>query len=96
MKLIPNYINETAPNGEKRVFYLLKDLTQDKKYIDWVVFHSLNYPVVVQKRDRVSYKYFGETDFLLFIPNKGLINIEIKGGRIFTKDGNWFTENRLE
>lgn len=94
MKLIPSYINETSPNGEKRVFYLFKDLKQDK-YKDWVVFHSLNYPVTVLKKDRNSYKYFGETDFLLFIPNKGLINIEIKGGRIFTKDGIWFTENRF-
>jgi len=94
MKLIPNYINETSPSGEKRVFYLFKDLNQDK-YKDWVVYHSLNYPVTVTKKDRNSYKYFGETDFLLFIPNKGLINIEIKGGRIFTKDGVWFTENRF-
>jgi hypothetical protein len=94
MKLIPNYINEISPNGEKRVFYLFKDLTQDE-YKEWFVFHSLNYPVTVLKKDRNSYQYFGETDFLLFIPNKGLINIEIKGGRIFTKDGVWFTENRF-
>lgn len=93
MKLIPNYISENAPTGEKRVFNILKSLNE-KKYERWIVYHSLNYPVHVQKKDKISYQYFGETDFLIFIPEKGLINIEIKGGRISVEDGQWSTENR--
>ena len=93
MRLVPNYISEGAPTGEKRVFNILKSLN-DKKYEKWVVYHSLNYPVHIQKKDKTSFQYFGETDFLIFNPDKGLINIEIKGGRISVEDGTWYTENR--
>ena len=93
MRLVPNYISEDAPTGEKRVFNILKSLN-DKKYEKWVVYHSLNYPVHIQKKDKTSFQYFGETDFLIFNPEKGLINIEIKGGRISVEDGTWYTENR--
>ena len=93
MKLIPSNINENSPLGEKRIFQILKS-TDKNSMNDWIVYHSLNYPVKIEKENKISYIYFGETDFLVFIPKKGLINIEIKGGRISSSNGEWFTENR--
>ena len=93
MKLIPANINESSPYGEKRIFQILKSEYKNSMS-NWLVYHSLNYPVEIEKKNKTSYLYFGETDFLVFIPNKGLINIEIKGGKISSLNGEWFTENR--
>ena len=76
MKLIPANINESSPYGEKRIFQILKSEYKNSMS-NWLVYHSLNYPVEIEKKNKTSYLYFGETDFLVFIPNKGLINIEI-------------------
>ena len=89
MIMIPPIYDRTTNIGEKKVFLKLKDdpnpLTKN-----WVVYHSLNYPVSVKKKDRKSYKYFGEADFVILIPSKGLINIEVKGWAGFAcKNGQW-------
>lgn len=93
MKLIPNYISDFSATGEKRVFGILQSSNQ-KKYENSLVFHSLNYPVQIEKKNKISFQYFGETDFLIFIPDKGLINIEVKGGGISREGGEWYTTGR--
>ena len=93
MKMIPPTIDEASPSGEKAIFQFLK--TKKLRNSDnWTVFHSLNYPPDLKKSDKKHYTFFGESDFLIFIPDKGLVNIEIKGGAVSREDGVWFTKNR--
>jgi len=86
MIMIPPYCSSNI--GEKKVFEKLKT-NNNSKTKDWVVYHSLNYPVKIQKNEKKSFQYFGEADFVILIPNKGLINIEVKGGSISCADGIW-------
>lgn len=69
-----------CPNGERVVFErLARDLDDD-----WVVLHSLG---LVQHHK----KLWGEADFVL-LTTKGIFAIEVKGGRISCKDGEWIHE----
>ena len=94
MRMIPPVIDVNAPSGEKEIFQLLKD-TNSKKFKDCMVFHSLNYPPGTEKNKRQSYNFFGESDFVILVPSHGLINIEVKGGKISREDGLWYTTNRF-
>lgn len=93
MRMIPPVIDIHAPYGEKEIFQLLKT-TKIKNFDNCIVFHSLNYPQSTKKSQKKSYNFFGESDFVLFIPNKGVINIEVKGGGVSRVDGEWYTEDR--
>ena len=89
MKMIPPTIDSTTNLGEKKVFTKLRD-DPNPKTKDWVVYHSLKYPVTVKKKNRKSFRYFGEADFVILIPNKGIINIEVKGWKKFScENGVW-------
>ncbi len=83
-KFIPTSIPSTAPDSEKRVWNAFKHLDED-----WTVFHS----VVWQSR-RAGRQGDGETDFLLLHPKKGIIVLEVKGGRIEVDNGRWVTIDR--
>ena len=92
--MIPPVIDVNAPSGEKEIFQLLKE-TNSKKFKDCLVFHSLNYPQGTEKNKKQSYEFFGESDFVILVPSRGLINIEVKGGKISREDGIWYTNNRF-
>lgn len=86
---MPPIIDRSTNFGEKKVFLKLKD-DPNPKTKNWIVYHSLNYPVTINKKDRKSYKYFGEADFVILIPGKGIINIEVKGWSGFScNNGVW-------
>ena len=72
-----------------------KSLTNSKKFKDCLVFHSLSYPQGTEKNKKQSYEFFGESDFVILVPSRGLINIEVKGGKISREDGIWYTNNRF-
>ena len=93
MKMIPPIIDEASPSGEKSIFQFLKS-KKLKNSENWTVFHSLNYPPDLKKTEKKHYTFFGESDFLIFIPGRGLVNIEVKGGAISRENGVWFTKNR--
>lgn len=81
-KLIPNYLDEgTLSPGEIDFFNRLK---KDKNTSDWLVLHSLN---IAHHQSRLM----GEIDFLVIIPNTGILAIEIKA-HTFIKviDGIWY------
>lgn len=92
MKMIPPIIDEASPSGEKSIFQFLKS-KKLKNSENWTVYHSLNYPPDLKKTEKKHYTFFGESDFLIFIPGKGLVNIEVKGGSISRENGVWFTKN---
>ena len=95
MILIPPYCHKDTPSSEKKVFNALK---HDKNLItkNWIVYHSLNYPVSISKPKRSSFLYFGESDFLILAKDIGIINIEVKGGSITCLDGVWRLKSRYE
>ena len=88
MIMIPPTIDNTN-FAEKKVFSKLKNSTNTETK-NWIVYHSLNYPVSIKKSEKKSFKYFGEADFVILIPGKGIINIEVKGWTGFScKKGVW-------
>lgn len=77
--LIPSFMDDTTPPGERDVFNLLSNAPDD-----WVVLHSLD--LSPWNRGRRT-----EIDFLVIIPNTGLLCIEVKSHLAITfRDGQWF------
>jgi len=75
------YAESTSSNAEKKVFnWLLKD----KNTENWIVLHSLNLSVDTRRR-------YGEIDFVLLIPNVGIVCLEVKGGGVRCEDGVWYS-----
>ena len=50
MIMIPPVIDRSTNLGEKKVFLKLKD-DPNPKTKNWIVYHSLNYPVKISKKD---------------------------------------------
>lgn len=84
-KMLPAQFDvSTASAAERKLFDLLKNDPDTK---DWIVLHSLG----LSHRGR---KPYGEIDFVVLIPAKGVFCLEVKGGRIACQDGEWTTTNR--
>ncbi len=83
--MIPARIdNEEVSAAERRVFSLLEN---DPATTDWTVLHSLG----IARRATGPY---GEIDFVIIIPAKGVICLEVKGGRLSCEEGVWRTMDR--
>ena len=80
--MIPPLPAADAPGSEKRVFYALKGAPGTEK---WTILHSLGISSAWTGE-------FGEIDFVILIPDRGVVCAEIKGGRVTQKDGVWFTQ----
>ena len=81
--LIPNILKESSQSrGETLIFnYFKKDQGITK---DWIILHSLD---IAQHRKKKR----GEADFILLIPNKGILCVEVKAySQISRKEGVWF------
>jgi len=86
MTIIPHQPYETNSRAENRVFDKLRE-----SYVSnpmYLAFHSLNLTAHAKKR-------FGEADFVILC-EYGLFVLEVKGGRISSCDGQWYTINRNE
>jgi hypothetical protein len=79
-RMIPNYCIAESP-GEEKLFKLLRD---DALTNDWTILHSLHIAHHVSKNK-------GEADFVVLIPNMGVVILEIKSHlKILVQDGVWF------
>lgn len=67
------------PEAEKRLYKALQSLPDD-----FVVFHSFKWGKRNSEHKRVS---FFENDFLILHKKYGLLIVEVKGGKIYCKDG---------
>lgn len=85
--IYPN-ISEDFHNslGEFKIFEALKKLSDE-----WNVYYSVNW----QKRDKNGKIRWGEADFLIFNPKKGILVIEVKSGGIKFENGRWI-QKRLD
>jgi len=84
--MIPARIeDDEASSGERRVFGLLAE--DDPETKDWTVLHSLG----LARRATGPY---GEIDFVVIAPGKGIVCLEVKGGRLSCEAGVWRTTDR--
>lgn len=74
------------PMSEQIVFEAIRHNLSD----EWKVFHSFDY----LSRDLTYMLWDGEIDFLLYHPQQGFLIIEVKGGTISYRDGQWYQEDR--
>ncbi|MFX4263088.1 NERD domain-containing protein [Pelotomaculum propionicicum] len=83
--MIPSVIYSGCPSpGEQEIFRRLKE---DPSTKDWVVLHSLDIP---EHRSQVS----GEIDFVIIIPSKGVLCLEVKACSKLHRDaGLWYYGN---
>ena len=77
--MIPESISPAAPASERQVFELLRDDTAAR---DWVVIHSSSHSTP-SNRPR-------EIDFLIIVPNYGIVCLEVKGGGFQVEQGQWY------
>jgi hypothetical protein len=84
-RMIPSRVHEATPSSERRVFDRLR---LDPATEEWTVLHSLG----LSRRGKRPY---GEIDFVILVPDRGVVCLEVKGGRIRCEDGVWYTRNRV-
>ena len=84
-RMIPAQIDDdVVSSAERRVFHLL---ATDPDTNGWTVLHSLG----LARRTTGPY---GEIDFVVIIPDEGILCLEIKGGRVSCENGIWRTMDR--
>lgn len=79
--MIPDTVDPSAPPSERRVFDLLKGIPDAER---WTVLHSLG----------LSNSYsgeYGEIDFVVIMPDCGIVCLEVKGGGVSCANGKWST-----
>lgn len=72
--------------GEFKIFEALKKLPDE-----WNIYYSVNW----HKRENNGKIRWGEADFLIFNPKKGILVIEVKSGGIKFENGRWI-QKRLD
>ena len=75
------------PESERIVFDVIKKNLPN----EWYVFHSFDYVT----RDPSRRRWDGEVDFLLYHPQKGMLVLEVKGGVISYRGGQWYQNDIL-
>jgi hypothetical protein len=73
---------ELKSTGEGKVFAALRDGLSE----EWEVFHSAS----VVFRDHAAGAQDDESDFVLSHPGKGIVSLEVKGGGIECRYGEWY------
>lgn len=76
--MIPDFIDDSSPPGEVKVYKKFQSSSND-----WMVFHSLD--LAPFNRHRRT-----EIDFVVLIPDVGLLCIEVKSHREIVFDGSWY------
>ncbi len=89
--------------GNPHLYYnesKLEDATESEKFFlevmkqklgpDWFVFHSVSFPA----KGRNGIYYDREIDFLLFNPLRGILVVEVKGGKIACRNGKYTVDGR--
>jgi hypothetical protein len=81
-RMIPAQIYRDNPSpGEKEIF---RRLANDPNIKEWIVLHSLD---IARHVDRVA----GEADFVIIIPHKGVLCLEVKAASsIRREEGLWY------
>jgi len=78
-RMIPPYVASETPRGERQLYEKLKNDPETK---GWVIFHSFDIR-------RHTVRSAGEADILIFIPNLGVLCVEVKGCDVSRNEGLW-------
>ena len=81
MRMNPIVVNRFDSNAERKLFQMFERTT----FEGGTVFHSLNIP-------KHQKKQFSEADFVV-VSNKGVLVLEVKGGRLSVNQGVWCTRD---
>jgi len=85
-RMLPPYVDRACKSSaEKKLFEFFRRNEFSK---DWIILHSLN---LSQHTKRL----YGEIDFLILIPNAGIFVMEVKGGDVRCRDGEWHFIDRF-
>jgi KaiC/GvpD/RAD55 family RecA-like ATPase len=79
--MLPPSVPRKTPTSEKLVFDCIR---LDPGAKDWIVLHSVG----LTKTNRGPY---GEIDYVVLIPGKGIVCLEVKGGIVRCSKGVWTT-----
>ena len=79
-RIIPkNELDFNRSIGEEQVYNALKKLNDD-----YIVFHSIRW------ENKSEFIEYGEADFIVLHPKKGMLVIEVKSGEIVLEDKKWY------
>jgi hypothetical protein len=80
-KLVPSELEPESDRSERVVAEALKELPEG-----WVAYHSVGW---TQKHGQSLRQ--GEADFVLLNRDFGILTVEVKGGQVEVKNGDWFS-----
>lgn len=83
IRMIPPIVHPGAPGSERRVFDAIRTGKGTER---WTVLHSLG----IANSWGAGY---GEIDFVIMIPDLGIVCVEVKGGGVRVANGIWTTRN---
>ena len=86
-RMIPDKPDAGTPKSELKVFRQLSEQLP----ADWVVLHSRRFVIPAGRYNRAIE---GEVDFIVLIPDRGYIGIEVKGGAIGRNESGWYSIDR--
>lgn len=87
-KIFPTIDKNLISNaGEREVYESISKLSND-----YLVFYSFRW----LQADGIYSRKYGEADFIIIHPNKGVAVIEVKSGSVYLVDGKWYYQNGIE
>jgi hypothetical protein len=89
--MVPNSVPDFHNSkGEERLYQALRTLPDEI-----TVIHSLRWVHPGNARSlKLDLGAQGEGDFVIFDPRRGILVVEVKGGRVWCAQGEWFQQNR--
>ena len=88
-QMIPSFLAPETPSSERRLYEQLRGVLPDS----WTVIHSQRFLRTARRRSRVPPRE-GEIDFLILDPTRGLLALEVKGGRVQRTPDGWYSTDR--
>ncbi len=88
-RMYPTQVSSSTTSSAERLLF-----TQLQAQLpgDWIVMHSVGWLTRTRRTD-----VYGEADFVIVHPDRGVLVLEVKGGRIVGKwaDDDWFSVDRI-
>lgn len=87
-RMYPESLPESESGAEKRLYLAFQEQLPD----EYIVMHGVPW----MDPDTNRHHHEGEIDFLIIHPKLGIVLMEVKGGRIEVRDGDWYSIDRYD